>query len=270
MTSYVYVPLGKEFQPHQGEGAEGHGALSAKELVSCAYRAAEEDKEFECSSFLWSLKSRPRSAELQKAIDASLDDINRALLQVVSRKGFLRPMTYLLEMQANVARRDATGFTALHETAAHGFREAATLLLANGRAPTNMRDARGLTPLHLAVENKNKQMVKTLMRFGADPSCLENKKFEDAEEQKLVEWTKTHREMTQQRIQKINTVRYFKALGTELPSHIVAPKLVLTPVGYCPEEDGKVVQLTRGIRYAKKRKGPSAPRGKVNWYAVRG
>eukprot|EP00434_Breviolum_minutum_P000393 symbB.v1.2.000333.t1/scaffold22.1/size431876/1 len=128
------------------------------------------------------------------------------------------------------------------------------------------------------------------MRFGADPSCLENKTFEDAEEQKLVEWTKTHREMTQQRIQKIlcdvlvtlsiystssyrvlariNTVRYFKALGTELPSHIVAPKLVLTPVGYCPEEDGKVVQLTRGIRYAKKRKGPSAPRGKVNWYAA--
>lgn len=44
---------GKEFHPHQGEGAEGaegHGALSAKELVSCAYRAAEEDKEFECSS----------------------------------------------------------------------------------------------------------------------------------------------------------------------------------------------------------------------------
>ena len=36
-------------------------------------------------------------------------------------------------------------------------------------------------------------------------------------------------------------------------------------VGYCPEEDGKVVQLPRGIRYAKKRKGPSAPRGKVNW-----
>ncbi len=35
------------------------------------------------------------------------------------------------------------GFTALHETAAHGFHEAATLLLANGRAPTNMRDARG-------------------------------------------------------------------------------------------------------------------------------
>ena len=32
--------------------------------------------------------------------------------------------------------------------------------------------------------------VKTLMRFGADPSCLENKTFEDAEEQKLVEWTK--------------------------------------------------------------------------------
>lgn len=34
-----------------------------------------------CSGFLWSLKSRPRSAELRKAIDASLDDINRALLQ---------------------------------------------------------------------------------------------------------------------------------------------------------------------------------------------
>lgn len=28
---------------------------------------------------------------------------------------------------------------------------------------------------------------------------------------------------------RINTVRYFKALGSELPSHLVAPKLVLTP-----------------------------------------
>ena len=52
-NSPPFFASGKEFQPHQGEGAEGaegHGALSAKELVSCAYRAAEEDKEFECSS----------------------------------------------------------------------------------------------------------------------------------------------------------------------------------------------------------------------------
>ena len=37
---------------------------------------------------MWSLKSRPRSAELQKAIDASLDDTNRALLQAGFLDGF--------------------------------------------------------------------------------------------------------------------------------------------------------------------------------------
>ena len=46
------------------------------------------------------------------------------------------------------------------------------------------------------------------------------------------------------------------------PDGVAAPS---SQVGYCPEEDGKVVQLPRGIRYAKKRKGPSAPSGKVNW-----
>lgn len=34
--------------------------------------------------------------------------------------------------------------------------------------------------------------------------------------------------------------------------------------------DGEVVQLKRGIRFAKRRKGPSAPRCKVNWYSARG
>ena len=72
-------------------------------------------------------------------------------------------------------------------------------------------------------------------------------------------------EKHEKRSERISRVRYFKGLGTELPSHIVAPKLVLTAVGYCPEEDGQVVQLKRGIRYAKRRQGPSAPRGRVNW-----
>ena len=38
-------------------------------------------------------------------------------------------------------------------------------------------------------------------------------------------------------------------------------------IGYCPlDDDGQVIQLKRGIRSeARKRKGPSAPRGLVKW-----
>ncbi|CAL1172329.1 unnamed protein product [Cladocopium goreaui] len=253
-----------------GDPGSVASSSSATELLQSAYNAAEEDQEFECSCFVWTLKSRPRSAEIRKAIDSSVDESGRSLLQVLSGKGLVRPMTYLLDMQANVARRDSSGFTALHATAQNDQSEAALLLLSRGRAPTNVRNAMGDTPLHLAIDKNSRAMVKMLMRFGADPSCLDTRPWSDAEAQKLVDWSKKYSERAKQLIGKINTVRYFKALGSELPSHLVAPKLVLTPVGYCPEEDGKVVQLPRGIRYAKKRKGPSAPSGKVNWYAIRG
>merc|ERR1711865_409166 len=55
------------------------------------------------------------------------------------------------------------------------------------------------------------------------------------------------------------------------PPHLVAPKLVLTPTGYCPvDEKGKVIQMSRGIRMAKSRQMPSDPTRHVNWYAPRG
>ena len=45
----------------------------------------------------------------------------------------------------------------------------------------------------------------------------------------------------------------------------------VTEIGYCPvNDDGEVYQLKRGVRFAKRRQGPSAPRGKVNWHLGRG
>merc|ERR1711865_552820 len=60
-------------------------------------------------------------------------------------------------------------------------------------------------------------------------------------------------------------------MGVQLAADVVAPKLVMTPVGYCPlDADGKVIALKRGIRFAKRRQAPSSPAGRVNWYAPRG
>ena len=239
-------------------------------LVADAFLAAEQGEEFDCARHVWSLKISPRSPEVRKAIDSPQDDLRTSLLQKVASKGLERPLTYLLEMAANVTHKDAEGRTALHMAAGQNKEEIARLLLSR-RAHVNARDKDGQTPLHVALKSRNAAVAKVLLRFGADARDLPQLEPELAELQK---WMAKHEERQKhvaKRAGKINWNRRVKELGTFLPAHVVAPKLVLTPVGYCPvESDGKQVQLKRGIRYAKKRKGPSEPRGRVNWYAPRG
>ena len=243
---------------------------SPRELVALAFLAAEQGQEFDCARHVWSLKTLPRSPEVRAAVDSVQDDLRTTLLQKVASKGLERPLSYLLEMKANVMQKDAEGRTALHMAANQHKEDVAKLLLSRGRAHVNARDKNGRTPLHVAAEGQHVQVAKVLLRFGADARVVEPKE----QEQELQEYVAKHVERTQHRAKragKINWNRRVKALGTFLPAHVVAPKLVLTPVGYCPvEEDGKEVQLKRGIRYAKKRRGPSEPRGRVNWYAPRG
>lgn len=252
------------------------------ELVASALEAAQQGDEFKCSSLVWSLKELPRDMELMRAVDAVDPASGRTLLQEVSAQGLERPVSILLEMAAAVKIKDEDGRTALHMAALGNHGPVAQLLLSYGKANVHARDRESRTPLHLATDKGNRRVGRVLVRFGADPSSVdaqgrspleENKGAKDgdtAHRKQLVNWMKNyiiHREKTSKNLGRI---QYFEGLGTKLPSHTVAPKLVLTSVGYCPVEDGKTVELKRGIRVNKRRRGPSAPRGMVNWYSPRG
>ncbi|CAE7638908.1 rps-14 [Symbiodinium necroappetens] len=240
---------------------------SPKVLVASAFAAAEQGQEFDCARHIWSLKTLPRGPDVRKAVDAPCDDLRTTLLQKVAAKGFERPLSYLLDMAANVMHKDADGRTALHMAAGQDKEDIAKMLLSRGHAHVNARDKDGKTPLHVALaggQRNSEKVAKVLLRFGADAQVVQAQVQGLSEE--FQAWMDRHvqrQEHLAKRAGKINWNRRVKALGTFLPAHVVAPKLVLTPVGYCPvEEDGKQVQLKRGIRYAKKRRGPSEPRGR--------
>eukprot|EP00440_Ansanella_granifera_P021136 gb/GFBE01022949.1/.p1 GENE.gb/GFBE01022949.1/~~gb/GFBE01022949.1/.p1 ORF type:complete len:341 (+),score=64.07 gb/GFBE01022949.1/:1-1023(+) len=262
--------------------AEALPGISPQELAESAFTAAEQGEEIECASKVWALKELPRSADVRQAIDALLGKSRRTLLQEFSARGLERPVSMLLDMSANVMLKDEKGRTALHMAALRNHGKVAQLLLSRGRAHVQARDCEGRTPLHLASDKGNKHVARVLIRFGADPSAVDGKGATPIEEKlgrkggqvpnrpQLVNWMKTYVARREKTTSNLGKVRYFKGLDAQLPSHVVAPKLVLTPVGYCPEEDGQVVQLKRGIRQNKRRRGPSAPSCKVNWYSPRG
>eukprot|EP00930_Biecheleria_cincta_P103227 TRINITY_DN95172_c0_g1_i1.p1 TRINITY_DN95172_c0_g1~~TRINITY_DN95172_c0_g1_i1.p1 ORF type:complete len:354 (-),score=65.42 TRINITY_DN95172_c0_g1_i1:139-1155(-) len=262
--------------------SEAVALSSPTELVASAFEAAEQGDELKCASLVWSLKELPRDSEVMRAVDAVHGTSRRTLLQEVSAQGLERPVSLLLDMAADVKLKDEDGRTALHMAALRNHGPVAQLLLSYGRANVHARDRESRTPLHLATDKGNRRVARVLVRFGADPSSVDGQGRSPLEEKKgakggdiphraqLVNWMKNyvqHREKTSKNLGKI---RYFDGLGTKLPSHIVAPKLVLTSIGYCPSEDGKTVELKRGIRVNKRRRGPSAPSGKVNWYSPRG
>jgi len=149
------------------------------------------------------------------------------------------------------------------------FAMVARLLLARGRAHVDARDALGRTPLCLAAGRGHTSSGRTLMYFGATVDAKASDgltPLQAAKEQsgsKLAAFIEKHSKLMRKRSDEAGVVRK--------KSHIVAPKLVMTPVGYCPEdENGKVIQLKRGIRYNKRRQGPSSPKCIVNWYSPRG
>lgn len=261
---------------------EASAGASVEELVARAFMAAEQGNELECASLIFSVKELPRSSLVRQAVDTPRGESRRTLLQEVSAKGFERPASILLDMAADVTKKDERGRTALHMAVMWNHGKVAQLLLARGRASVQARDADGRTPLHLATDRGNKHAARVLVRFGADPNAVDGQGRKVVDEKvgrnesknqnrsQLVNWMKTYVQRRDKTSENLGKVRYFKGLGTELPSHIVAPKLELTNVGYCPVEDGKVVQLPRGIRVNKRRRGPSAPKCKVNWYAPRG
>lgn len=249
----------------------------AAALVAQAHSAAMQREAAECTASLQALKELPRAPALREtlreALGARQGQPGRTLLEALSRRGLEAPLEALLEL-APPAR--GGGGEALHLAAAGNHAAAAQLLLLRGRLPVNARDAAGRTPLHLAVLHGAARTARVLARFGADPEALDGGRrtaLESAGPARthLAVWLRKFAEKRRKVSADLGAVRPVAALGTELPAHVQAPKLVLTPVGYCPvDENGEVRQLARGIRFKKRRRGPSHPNNKVNWYCPRG
>jgi len=258
-----------------GEALEG-----AESLVAKAHAAASRGKSHECLVLVWSLKDLPRDEAVREALGKPILPPNAdssgagsarsstSLLQAASAAGMHACVELLLELGAKVSAKDDQGRSALHMAAERNCAKVARLLLARGRAHVDARDALGRTPLRLAVEGGHKACGRTLMSFGATVDAkagdgltpLQAAKAKKGD--KLAAFMETHER---------NCKRADAAGVVRKRAHIVAPKLVLTPVGYCPVDDnGKVMQLKRGVRCNKSRKGPSSPKCIVNWYSPRG
>lgn len=287
--------------------AQLESAFSATEIVARARAAAERGDKVECHALIWALKDLPRGASVREAIDAPSGEKARTLLHVLVAARHGDATEVLLELGPKIGSKDEDGRTALHIAAAVNSPGLAKLLLRLGRAPVNARDCDGRTPLHVASEAGHALICRTLMRCGANANGVDgqgNTPLDVDKRTKIGENTpldvgrrekgwrsKKNRIKMSALIGKyhkasIKTIADVKDFARDMgPSpkanghykkgalpHIVAPKLVLTPTGYCPVDDitGKVRPMPRGIRMAKARQMPSDPKCHVNWYSPRG
>eukprot|EP00929_Paragymnodinium_shiwhaense_P097602 TRINITY_DN59237_c0_g1_i1.p1 TRINITY_DN59237_c0_g1~~TRINITY_DN59237_c0_g1_i1.p1 ORF type:complete len:362 (+),score=79.59 TRINITY_DN59237_c0_g1_i1:92-1177(+) len=275
--------------------------VPATELVDRARAAAMAGEQHECLRFIFALKEALPIAPAARNTDSYrkvLDAVGgleagHSLLQAASAAGFEDCVRMLIQdLRANVHLKDADGKTALHLAAERNHSDVARTLLARGRACVDARDAKSRTPLMLASEVGAPRTARVLMRWGANPKAtdLSGKSSLDMADTSgkatkykgharlgpgsLKPWMEKFSANKDTAKTKIGRIRWFKGALTgdhELPSHIVAVPLKLTPIGYMPVENGKVVQLGRGIRSPKrKRHGPTSPMNNINWYAPMG
>lgn len=244
----------------------GEGSLTAEALATKIHAAAARRHSDRCLRLTWALRDMVRDHSVHEAINKFRTSEGReasTLLLMAAREGFADSVDLLLEMQADTRLKTALGATPLH-LAACSSDKTVSLLLSKGRAHTEARDAQGRTALHIAALLGNSNIAQVLLGFGARLDAL------DVNGKTPVDVAATPR-LAAQMAKYVNGRRAFERQRDEphLPS-IVAPKLVLTAVGYCPEIDGKVVMLAKGIRVNKGRKGPNKPGQFVNWYSPRG
>ena len=74
-------------------------------------------------------------------------------------------------------RAEAAAYTGLHAAAWNGHVVKIEKLAAD-KAQLSARDARGRTPLHVAAFAKQRDAIRALIKAGADPSLLENDRYD--------------------------------------------------------------------------------------------
>lgn len=93
-------------------------------------------------------------------------------LHILSSRGDLVMMTFVINQGADVNIQDIFGNSAVHYATDKGKRTAVELLLQCG-ANANLQDHRGNAALHCACVNNDVETVRILLKYQADPELLD-------------------------------------------------------------------------------------------------
>ncbi|KAJ3161457.1 hypothetical protein HDU86_007239 [Geranomyces michiganensis] len=110
---------------------------------------------------------------LLAAAPAAIDnktESGQTALHYAASKNYADVVDALLNAGADPASRDQYGQTPMHRASARGWVRIAARLKQDPRAKVNVRDALGNTPLHVAAEDVQIDVIKYLLSAGADAS----------------------------------------------------------------------------------------------------
>lgn len=153
------------------------GLLAAAALLAPAPAAAQFSKSYK---FLEAVRKKDGNvvndalnepgSTIVNTRDSSTGD---TALHIVTTRRDLTWMNFLLGKGANANARDGRGRTALQLAVTVGFAEGVELL-ASRQARIDEPDAAGETPLITAVHHRNIQIMRMLLKAGADPDRADN------------------------------------------------------------------------------------------------
>lgn len=95
------------------------------------------------------------------------DTVGRTALHLAMRAGHAAVVGDLLEAGANPLAQDDSGIAPLHDAIRAGFLDLVDKMLADPEARTRS----GMTPLVTAIMSDRQEIVKLLLRRGADPNA---------------------------------------------------------------------------------------------------
>ncbi|WP_240338986.1 ankyrin repeat domain-containing protein [Novosphingobium sp. BW1] len=168
------TPLGRLF-------LKGALALAAAGLAtgSLASGAAAQTGFSEGYKFLESVKKK-EGEEVEQAIMTSPLIVNskdvtsgETALHIVVQRRDITWLRYLVQKGAEPNLADDHGRTPLQQAVNLGWRDGAIYLIENGARTNDSNDA-GETPLISAVHRRDTELMKALLKAGADPSRTDN------------------------------------------------------------------------------------------------